>query len=106
MNGKDTAGGPGGGVPITEGQTGTLPQHQVPLNPPTGPPIALVQLQPQSLSIQQHQPHFTVTSAGYPSIPPPQYGVDPGAVPAMAFSPATSTLPTSETVHQFCNTIL
>ena len=104
MNGKDT-GGPGG-VPTSDSQTGALPQLQIPPTPPTGPPIALVQLQPQSLSIQQQQPHFTVTSAGYPSIPPPQYGVDPGAVPAMAFSPATSTLPTSETVHQFCNTIL
>ena len=101
MNGKDTGGT--GGVPSTRAQTGA-PTQQVPPTPPTGPPIALVHLQPQGLSIQQQQPHFTVSSAGHPSIPPPQYGVDPGAI-TVSFSPTDPTLPTSETVNQFCNTI-
>ena len=49
----------------------TIPTPRVPV----GPPIALMQLQPQRLTAQQ--PRFTITSAGYPSIPPPQYGIDP-----------------------------
>ena len=49
----------------------------------------------QGLTAQQ--PHFTITSAGYPSIPPPHYGIDP-----LCIAPNAPNLPPTSSVSESC----